>query len=105
MKYYNKNKPDEEYLHICREVLVDTIIGAGNKNNVSHSFWRRNKKDISYRLLWYNIVSHIINGNSTLKTVEELHNFIYYSTKQIKNNKENKWREKNENKNDNTHSR
>lgn len=105
MDYYNKNKPDEEYVLLCSKDLLNTIKGAGNKRDLWYSFWRRETKKISYKLLWYSIVSHIVHGNSTIKTVEELRDFIYYSTKQIKNNKENKWSEKNENKVYNTDSR
>ena len=67
-------------------------------NEIKNKFKSRKKKDLTYKELWYAIVSCILHGNSHIQTVDELLEYLWYSRYTKNNNKENKWRKKYENK-------
>ncbi len=106
MNYYDSFKPkrEQDVLDFEKEILL-TLNNNAYKRAIKLKFKNRRNKIISYRLLWYGIVSCILQGDSQLKTVDELLSYLWYSKYQNNNKNENKWSKKYENKIYNTHSR
>ena len=91
MKYNSKE------LVLIEEDLINTM-KVGAKVSLRAAFCWHKEGVLSLKKLNNNIKHHILHGNSTLSTSEELNAYIYYSLNVKINNKENKWRNKNENK-------
>tara|TARA_R110000851_G_scaffold221079_2_gene373880 strand:- start:671 stop:1075 length:405 start_codon:yes stop_codon:yes gene_type:complete len=98
IKYYDIFKPKREsdVIDYQHEILV--AMKSATKETLNNKFTNRKNGSMSYRQLWYGIVSCILHGDSHIKTVDELLEYLLYSKYTHNNNIENKWRNKYENK-------
>tara|TARA_R110002012_G_scaffold178546_2_gene343716 strand:- start:3346 stop:3675 length:330 start_codon:yes stop_codon:yes gene_type:complete len=99
MDYYMQFRPKREsdIIDYEKEIIV-CMANPAYKKMIKNKFKSRKKGILTYKELWYAIVSCILHGNSNILTVDELLEYLWYSRYTKNNNIENKWREKYENK-------
>jgi hypothetical protein len=99
MDYYMQYRPKREsdITDFEKEIIL-CMASPAYKKMIKNKFKSRKEGILTYKELWYAIVSCILHGNSNIQTVNELLEYLWYSRYTKNNNMKNKWREKYENK-------